>query len=150
MEQASFVPSHCENPSGEQAGSGTRASAVGLETPVRTVNDTAAIRPNRSPIVEPEQPLAAQKAELNSIFTIGKSHSKKKLRYGKLKLSAPGRAAGTPPKKRGAPLGNRNALKHGDHTREIRAFYAGIRWHLRHGRALLAMARTISQPQHGV
>jgi hypothetical protein len=44
----------------------------------------------------------------------------------------------TPPGRRGAPFGNRNAFKHGKFTRERRALYADIREHIRHGRALIA------------
>ena len=40
--------------------------------------------------------------------------------------------------RRGAPCGNRNALKHGKYTRERRALYAEIRDHIREGRALTA------------
>jgi len=40
--------------------------------------------------------------------------------------------------KRGAPAGNRNALKHGKYTRERRALLATVRAHIQCGRALLA------------
>ena len=50
------------------------------------------------------------------------------------------RANGLPktPRKRGAPPGNQNALKHGKFTRERRAFRAAIRAHIERGRALIA------------
>lgn len=41
-------------------------------------------------------------------------------------------------KKRGAPRGNANALKHGKCTRMRRALYAEIPTHIREGRALMA------------
>ena len=39
----------------------------------------------------------------------------------------------------GAPLGNRNAYKHGRFTRERRALYADIRAYIAEGRALMAV-----------
>jgi hypothetical protein len=50
-----------------------------------------------------------------------------------------------PPHKGGAPKGNRNALKHGTHTRERRHFFAALNAHIAEGRALLA-ALTLSSP----
>src|SRR5437762_10598029 len=43
--------------------------------------------------------------------------------------------------KRGAPFGNRNALKHGRYTREMFAFRAEVRMRLRETRAVIASAR---------
>ncbi len=48
------------------------------------------------------------------------------------------KAPNSSPRKRGAPAGNRNALKHGKFTRERRALLAAIRAHIARGRALLA------------
>ncbi len=48
------------------------------------------------------------------------------------------RTPATTPRKRGAPMGNRNALKHGKYTRERRALYAAIRAHIEAGRLLVA------------
>ncbi|MDE2184939.1 MAG: hypothetical protein KGJ78_18145, partial [Alphaproteobacteria bacterium] len=45
------------------------------------------------------------------------------------------------PNRRGAPLANRNALKHGRFTRERRALYAAIRDHIRRSRELIEQAR---------
>lgn len=42
--------------------------------------------------------------------------------------------------RRGAPRGNKNALKRGRFTRERRMLYAEIRAHIREGRALKATA----------
>jgi hypothetical protein len=55
-------------------------------------------------------------------------------------LQGSGNKAPTPasPRKRGAPPGNKNALKHGKRTREMRALRADIRAHIQRGRALLA------------
>jgi len=47
-------------------------------------------------------------------------------------------APNPPPRKRGAPFGNKNALKHGKRTREMRALRADIRAHIAKGRALFA------------
>jgi hypothetical protein len=88
----------------------------------------------RGAIVEQIQPPTAKKAELNSRF-------RKKIRYGKIKLRTDrSEASIDPPRKRGAPAGNRNAFKHGRHTRERRAFLGEIRAHIRHGNLLIAMA----------
>jgi hypothetical protein len=43
----------------------------------------------------------------------------------------------------GAPKGNRNALKHGKYTGEVRALYAAVRMHVREGQALIALAKAI-------
>jgi hypothetical protein len=137
MDEVSCVRSHCESASEPQAESTARGCAAFAVA--REVNDEAGAPSNRSPIVEPSQPLAAEKAELNSLLTIRTPPRKKQLRYGKLKLS-PKRAADAAPTKRGAPFGNRNAFKHGDHTRERRAFYAAVRAHIRQGRTLIAQA----------
>jgi len=53
-----------------------------------------------------------------------------------------------PPRhKGGAPDGNRNALKHGTHTRDRRALFAALQAHLAEGRALLAALKsTLSSP----
>jgi hypothetical protein len=48
------------------------------------------------------------------------------------------RALNSAPRKRGAPPGNKNALKHGKRTRERRTLLAAIRAHIQRGRALLA------------
>jgi hypothetical protein len=48
--------------------------------------------------------------------------------------------------KRGAPFGNKNALKHGKRTREIRALRAAVRAHILRGRALVA---TVTPPFSG-
>ena len=48
-------------------------------------------------------------------------------------------APNSTPRKRGAPFGNRNALKHGKRTQEMRALRAEIRAHIQRGRALLAV-----------
>jgi len=45
--------------------------------------------------------------------------------------------------KGGAPRGNSNALKTGSHTREMRAFQAEVRAHIRRSRALIAWARQL-------
>ena len=47
------------------------------------------------------------------------------------------------PSKGGAPLGNRNALRHGRYTREQRAFMAEVRAFLRECRATVAAAKAI-------
>lgn len=44
----------------------------------------------------------------------------------------------------GAPKGNRNALKHGLRTREMDAFRAEVRAHIRETRALLKWCRTLN------
>jgi hypothetical protein len=41
----------------------------------------------------------------------------------------------TTKRKRGAPPGNQNALKHGKYTRERRALYRAVRAHIHEGRA---------------
>lgn len=41
-------------------------------------------------------------------------------------------------RRRGAPRGNANALKHGKRTRQRRILYAEIRAHIFNGRALIA------------
>jgi hypothetical protein len=46
-----------------------------------------------------------------------------------------------PPTRRGAPIGNRNARKHGARSCERRALFTEIRAHLAEGRALLAKLR---------
>lgn len=50
------------------------------------------------------------------------------------------------PRKRGAPLGNTNALKHGKHTRERRALFADIRAHIVTGRTLTAALAAAGEP----
>src|SRR5689334_3485031 len=68
----------------------------------------------RKAILERAQGLAPKMTELNSDF---------------LPL---------PPSPRGAPKNNRNALRHGIHTRERRALFAELKAHIAEGRALLA------------
>src|ERR1700685_2908460 len=51
------------------------------------------------------------------------------------------------PNKGGAPLGNRNAFKHGRHTHGQRRFKAEVRAFLRECRALVASAKAIC-PRH--
>src|ERR1700749_4019506 len=55
--------------------------------------------------------------------------------------------------KRGAPFGNRNALRNGKYTSEHRALYGAIRAHIREGQRLVAWVRLLSQfpspPQRG-
>jgi hypothetical protein len=49
------------------------------------------------------------------------------------------------PRRRGAPLGNRNALKHGRFTRERRALNAEVRAYIKKTRALAAYLTTLAQ-----
>jgi hypothetical protein len=64
-------------------------------------------------ISEFDQPVGGHFAGLNSNF-----------------FTAPARPRG------GAPFGNKNALRHGRHTRQMRAFRAEVRAHIRESRTL--------------
>jgi hypothetical protein len=57
----------------------------------------------------------------------------------KLVLIPPG------PRRRGAPLGNRNALKHGRYTRERRALNAEVRAYIKKTRALAAYLTALAR-----
>ncbi len=48
-------------------------------------------------------------------------------------------------RRRGAPLGNRNALKHGRCTRERRALYADVRAYIEQSRALAAHVKSLGE-----
>ncbi|MBV8976760.1 MAG: hypothetical protein JOZ13_05210 [Alphaproteobacteria bacterium] len=48
-------------------------------------------------------------------------------------------------RKRGAPLGNRNRLVHGDYGRERKKFYADVRAHIRDGKALVALVEELAE-----
>jgi protein tyrosine/serine phosphatase len=63
------------------------------------------------------------------------------------RLNSDFREVPPPPHKGGAPNGNRNALKHGTHTRDRRALFAALNAHIAEGRALLgAFKSTLSSP----
>lgn len=47
---------------------------------------------------------------------------------------------------RGAPIGNRNALKTGDHTREARTFRKRVRVQIAQAKALVAMVHSTPRP----
>src|ERR1700685_1051886 len=47
------------------------------------------------------------------------------------------------PNKGGAPLGNRNAFKHGSYTRERREFYAVVRAFVRSCKTAVAFAKSV-------
>lgn len=57
----------------------------------------------------------------------------------KLALIPPG------PRRRGAPLGNRNALKHGRYTRERRALNAEVRAYIKRTRSLAAYLTALAR-----
>jgi hypothetical protein len=82
-------------------------------------------------IAEVIQPFDQKTADLNSILeNIGGQAKAKKRHLSPKRVKAP--------RKRGAPPGNRNALKHGNYTRERRAFFADVRAHIRHSREILS------------
>ena len=49
--------------------------------------------------------------------------------------------------RRGAPPGNKNALKHGKYTRERRALLAEVRAYIWRGRALIAQSTFSGPPE---
>lgn len=67
------------------------------------------------------------------------SQKSKVHRCKKIRLVPPAQrcAAEPTPRRRGAPLGNKNALKHGRFTREMKALRAEIRAHIYRSRALV-------------
>ncbi|MDE2110289.1 MAG: hypothetical protein KGJ79_04035 [Alphaproteobacteria bacterium] len=104
-------------------------------------------------IVEQFQRSEAKKADLNSTFP------SKAPRPRKRQLIKPSERVKAAPGKRGAPLGNRNALKHGRNRGEIRAMKAMVWVQLQRVRALLTECaelrprpanRPYSRVQHGL
>jgi hypothetical protein len=84
----------------------------------RRATVTALRRRRRKQILKHNQRIAAKTADLNSTFEENRGL----------------------PARRGAPLGNRNAFKHGRFTRERLGLYAEVRAHIRRSRALVAEA----------
>jgi len=70
-------------------------------------------------------------ADWNSILEENKKKAKVKKRHLRPRRDKP-------PRKRGAQPGNQNAYKHGKYIRELRAFRADIRAHIRRGREILS------------
>ena len=87
-------------------------------TIAKTVRPESARGANFADISQPEQALAPESAELNGQKSRSWSWSKKR------RLIPPALRAAKRP--RGAPLGNKNALKHGAYTRERQAMLAGL------------------------
>jgi hypothetical protein len=56
----------------------------------------------------------------------------------------PAQNAGAPPRRRGAQLGNQNALKHGHFTHEMKAFRAKVRAYVRQAHALVRWERHLT------
>jgi hypothetical protein len=130
MDQAPCARGQYENAPAAQAEDGARAPAARAD--FRGTRKSFA-GSNRSPIVEQIQSPMPRKAELNSHFW-----NRRGLRYGKLRLSGPPTdKTASPPRKRGAPFGNRNALKHGKYVGELRDLRAAIRAHISKGQVLL-------------
>jgi hypothetical protein len=61
---------------------------------------------------------------------------------------SPSVPAATEKRRPGAPKGNKNALKHGARTREMDAFRAEVREHLRESRARIKRVKALMAQRH--
>jgi hypothetical protein len=98
--------------------------------------NSAKIVLQESGITKEIQPPNGKMADLNSKIENGGGTKVKKLHLRPKRKKVP--------LKRGAQPGNQNAYKHGNYTRERRAFYAEIRAHIQRGRALIEFAKAVT------